>query len=438
MRKLTVFVLLLVVAVTTSSQSVYYPPLSSSAVWESVSPVSLGWSASKIDTLYNYLEKQNSKAFIVLKDGKIVLEKYFGTFTADSVWYWASANKTLTAFLVGKAQEDGFLSVNDATNKYLGMGWTSCTPAQENAITIRHQLSMTTGLDDGVAYNHCTTAPCLKYLAAPGVRWAYHNAPYTLLQSVLEKATSTNVNLYTQSKLKTKTGMTGLWTMIDYDNVFFSTARSMARYGLLAQQKFIWKTDTLLHDTAYVRAMTTPSQNLNKSYGYLWWLNGKSSFMLPTLQYVFQGSYAPEAPADMFAALGKNGQIISVSPSQGLVVVRMGNQPDLPAADISPELCNQIWRRLNDVIYYRTAVKEIAGGLTTAKIYPNSTGDSMTLEFDGACDRLVVFDTMARPVKIFLSPQSPLSFELGTLPKGVYFVRLKSGSTFKKLTFVRK
>jgi CubicO group peptidase (beta-lactamase class C family) len=41
------------------------------------------------------------------------LEKYFGTFTRDSIWYRASAGKTITAFLFGKAQENGKLSILD-------------------------------------------------------------------------------------------------------------------------------------------------------------------------------------------------------------------------------------------------------------------------------------------------------------------------------------
>ena len=436
-RKLIIFLISLGF-LSVYSQTMYYPPISLQATWETTSPTSLGWSISKIDTLYNFLEKENTKAFIVLKDGKIVLEKYFGTFTADSIWYWASAGKTITSFLIGVAQQEGNLSINDPTNKYLGAGWTSCTVAQENAITIRHQLTMTSGLDDGVADNHCTSPTCLKYLAGSGTRWAYHNAPYTLLENVLENATSTNINLYTQSKLKTKTGMTGIWAMIDYDNVYFSTARSMARYGLLAQKNFIWKTDTLLHDADYVRAMTNTSQELNKTYGYLWWLNGKQSYMLPTLQYAFQGSYAPEAPADMFAGLGKNGQIVSVSPSHGLVVVRMGNQPGSTAADITPQFCNQIWEKLNDVIINTTAINEVVTKANETKIYPNPTADSMTLEFDETCERLVVFDMLAKPVKIFLSPKSPLNIEVGSLPKGVYLVQLKSGLHVKKMFFVRK
>ena len=294
------------------------------------------------------MELQNSKAFIVLKDGKIVLEKYFGSFTKDSVWYWASAGKTMTGFLVGKAQEDGYLSINDTSSKYLGQGWTSCTLAQENNIHIRNQLTMTTGLDDGVADNHCTTPPCLSYLAPAGTRWAYHNAPYTLLEKVLTAATGQPINAYTQTALKTKTGITGAWFTVGYDNVFYSKPRSMARFGLLLQNKFKWGTDTLLHDTAYIRQMLNTSQLYNYGYGYLCWLNGKGSYMVPTSQIILPGSYAPAAPADMYAAIGKNGQIVSIAPSKGLVVVRMGDDPG--EGEVPFLLCDKIWQNLNYVM----------------------------------------------------------------------------------------
>lgn len=423
--------------VSAYSQSVYYPPLSSTATWETTSPESLSWSIAKIDTLYNFLQSKNTKAFIVLKDGKIVLEKYFGNFTADSVWYWASAGKSMTSFLVGKAQEEGYLSISEPSNKYLGKGWTSCTESQENAITISHHLSMSSGLNDGVPDNHCTLPSCLLYLKPVGQRWAYHNAPYTLLEKVIENATSTTINAYTASKLKLKTGITGLWTMIDYDNVYFSTARSMARYGLLAQQQFVWKTDTLLRDTSYVRAMTTSSQQMNPSYGYLWWLNGKSSYMLPTLQYVFQGSYAPEAPADMFAGLGKNGQIVSVSRSKGLVVVRMGNIPDSQNPDVTPQFCDQIWGKLNDAMYNRTAVPTVPFNAKTVQLLRDFNGNSLTIRFEGHCDRLVIVDITGKPINIFMHPHSPLTIPLANLSRGVYLVRLTTGNLLKTFSFIK-
>src|SRR5690606_40158064 len=131
-----------------AGQSLYFPPLAGDD-WDTVSPASLGWCESEIPALYEALEDAGTKAFIVLQDGRIVLEHYVGTFTADSLWYWASAGKTLTAMLVGMAQERGFLSIDDPVTDYLGAGWTSCPPGEEALRTIRHQLTMTTGFDDG-------------------------------------------------------------------------------------------------------------------------------------------------------------------------------------------------------------------------------------------------------------------------------------------------
>ena len=184
------------------AQNPYFPPVGSDE-WQTLSLEEAGWCQDSVDALLEYLDDIESRAFIVLKDGKILIEEYFHGFNADSLWYWASAAKTLTAFAVGMAQEQGFLSIEDSSNMYLGDGWTALTPEQEGSITIRHQLTMTTGLDDGVSENHCTLDTCLVYLADPGTRWAYHNGPYTLLDEVIRNATEQTLNGYLQTVLKT-------------------------------------------------------------------------------------------------------------------------------------------------------------------------------------------------------------------------------------------
>lgn len=232
MKKLYMFLYSIIGIVNINAQSLYFPPITGNT-WDTISPTALGYCQPKIDSLYDFLEAENTKAFILLKDGRIVLEKYFGTHTQSSPWQWASAGKTITSFMVGIAQEEGYLSIADTTSTYLGQGWTACTPMQEEKITIRHQLTMTSGLDDGVVDPFCTLDTCLVYNADAGTRWSYHNAPYTLLDEVIENATGTTLNAYTTQKLKNPTGMTGSFIPIDYNNVFFSNARSMARFGLL-------------------------------------------------------------------------------------------------------------------------------------------------------------------------------------------------------------
>lgn len=335
----------------TQDETAYFPPLSGT-VWETTNPVSLGWDAPKLEETYQFLDQKKTKAFIILKNGRIVAEKYFGTFTADSNWYWASAGKTVTGLLVGIAQQEGLLRLDDPTQKYLGTGWTSLAPTAEAAITIRHQLTMTTGLDDRVPNSDCTLPDCLKFQAQPGTRWAYHNAPYTLLDPVVEKASGRSFQLYFQDKIRDRIGMNGLWLRVEgFNNVYFSTARSMARFGLLMQAKGSWQNQKVLNDSAYFNAMTNSSQNLNPSYGYLTWLNGKPKHMLPTVQFVFNGALTPEAPADMYAALGKNDQKVYVVPSQNLVVVRMGES----AGNVqlaSSSFDNELWGYLKQVIRY--------------------------------------------------------------------------------------
>jgi CubicO group peptidase (beta-lactamase class C family) len=290
----------------------------------------------------------------VLKDGKIVIEEYFGKqsnstadFTVTSNWYWASAGKTLTSAIVGIANSQGKINFDAKTSDFLGVGWTSLTPTQESKITVRHQLTMTTGLDDGVANKDCTDKACLIYKADPGTRWAYHNAPYTLLDGVITNATSKTLNAYISEQLLTKIGMDGSYLKIDLNNVFFSTPRSMARFGLLLLNKGKWDQTQLIPED-YLTLMTTTSQNINLSYGYLTWLNGKASSMVPGSQVVFPGEITSNAPDDMFAAMGKNGQLINVVPSKKLVMIRMGDVPDASLVPLTFQ--NEIWAKLNSII----------------------------------------------------------------------------------------
>jgi hypothetical protein len=421
---------LFVFSINTFAQPLYYPPTSTSTTWETTDPTTLNWCPERITNLYAFLEQENTKGFIVLKDGKIVLEKYFGTFTDQSLWYWASAGKTITSFLIGKAQEENLLNINDRTSIYLGAGWTNCTLPQENNITIKNQLTMTSGLDDGVTDNYCTLPNCLDYLADAGTRWAYHNAPYTLLDDVLESATNVNLNSYTQSKLKNPTGMTGSWTTIDYNNVFFSTVRSMARFGLLMHGNGVWN-GTQLINANYFSEMVNTSQTLNKSYGYLWWLNGKPSFMVPTSQIVFPGSYAPDAPTDMFAAIGKNGQIVSIAPSEGLVVIRMGEQAS--SSEVPFTLCNQIWQKINELNcnlglnnQEKNKVAIVPNPATNSIAIANITSENYTVE---------IFNVIGNTV-IKVANQNTI--DISKLTSGIYMVLVRQGNQTQIQKLIKK
>lgn len=423
--------------VTISSQPIYFPPVTGSQ-WETLSPSTLNWDTTKIDSLYSFLQGTNTKAFLVLKDGKIVLEKYFGLFTADSIWYWASAGKSLTAFLVGIAKQEGLISLNDSTSKYLGAGWTSLTPEQEGKIKIINQLTMTSGLNDRVPDPYCTLPSCLLFEAAPNTRWAYHNAPYTLLDGVMTSASGQNLNMFMQQRVKLATGMNGVFLPSGYNNVYYSTPRSMARFGLLILNRGSWNTTRILTDTTYFREMTNTSNLLNKSYGYLWWLNGKESFMLPQSQIVFPAMLSPDAPISMISALGKNGQILNIVPELNLVTVRMGDAPGT-AIEVPTLYNNDIWKILKEVIRYTpTSVREetYENQFNRMVVYPNPATDRINfstpepnLEVD-----LYVYSVLGEKVGY---GKNTNSLDISHLSPGVYQLITKSQGKISTTKFVK-
>ncbi len=332
----------------TDGSSLYFPPTDSND-WETVSIENLGWDASRVETLLDFIEEKNTKAFIVLKDGKIALEWYGNGANENSNLPWYSAGKTLSAFTIGIAQQQNLLNINTSSLNYLGNNWSSLTTSEAQNITIKQHLTMTTGLDYTITNSNCYDSECLTFLNEPDTFWYYHNAPYTLTQSIVEDATNMNFKDYFNTQLRDRIYMQGQWVSIGYSNVFFSNARSMARFGLLNLNEGHWDTIPILNDLNYFTEMTSTSQNLNKAYGYLWWLNGKESFRTPGTTLEFSGKLIPNAPDDLFAGLGKNDQKLYVIPSKNMVVIRMGDSANDVLLGPS-SFDNALWEQLNLVI----------------------------------------------------------------------------------------
>jgi CubicO group peptidase (beta-lactamase class C family) len=329
---------------SSNEEAMYFPPIGSST-WETKTPTSLGWNQSQVQPLLDYLEMKNTKGFIILHNGKIVIENYFNGHSATDAWYWASAGKTLTATVIGIAEQEGYININNKVSDYLGTGWTSAPLAKENLITNKHLLTMTSGLNDALGDN---VGPAnLQYIADAGTRWAYHNV-YVKLQDVVSEATGQSWSNYFNTKLRDKIGMTGIWFQSGENRVYRSNTRSMARFGLLSLNLGNWDGNQIINNS-YFSNSTTTSQNLNLAYGYMWWLNGKANYRLPQTQFQFNGTLIPNAPNDMYCALGKDDQKIYVVPSKKLVFVRLGEAADGTNFALS-NFDNELWQKINAVI----------------------------------------------------------------------------------------
>ena len=321
--------------------SIYFPPITSNT-WETASISEIGWNENNLQPLLDFLEEKNTKGFIMLYNGRIVVEEYMNSHTATSSWYWASAGKTLTSTLTGIAEDEGLLNINNKVSDYLGTGWTSASLQKENLITCKNLLSMNSGLDDSLGND--VSSGNLQYIVDAEQRWAYHNV-YVKLQDIVAQASNLSWDDYFNAKLKDKIGMSGSWIPLGDLSVFWSNTRSMARFGLLTSANGKWDETQIVSQT-FLNEATNTSQNINESYGYLWWLNGKSSYHLPATQVEFSGSLIPNAPNDMYAALGKNDQKIYVVPSKKLVVIRMGEAADSSDFALST-FDNDLWEKIN-------------------------------------------------------------------------------------------
>ncbi len=327
------------------STTMYFPNNTDTA-WERISPSTLGWNENAIQPLLDYLNKKHTKSFMVLVNGRIAMEEYFNGHSSSASWQWNSAGKTLVAESVGIAQQEGLLNINEKVSAYLGEAWSSEPLEKENLITIRHLLTMTSDLSDS---SELVIKPNLTYMADAGTRWSYSNV-FQLLMDVVAAASGQDFDTYFTTRIKDKIGMNGTWNHGVIFTIYYSNTRSMARFGLLALNDGKWKSDQVINEPYFTESIHT-SQNINPSYGYLWWLNGKSSYMIPGGQTVYPGSMIPNAPSNMFSAMGASDQRIYVVPDKKMVIVRMGDASDPlhPTFGLSG-FDTTLWGKINAVI----------------------------------------------------------------------------------------
>ena len=147
---------------TIAKEAFYFPPVSGE--WETMDSDSSGWDTEKLNALITFAGRQKSSGLLITQNGKILLEHYWPKDSYDSdnglfsrrlhgadayggtIEDVASVQKSIAALIVGIAQEKGFLSIDDPVHKHLGVGWSRATKKQEETITIRHLISMTSGL----------------------------------------------------------------------------------------------------------------------------------------------------------------------------------------------------------------------------------------------------------------------------------------------------
>jgi CubicO group peptidase (beta-lactamase class C family) len=276
----------------------------------------------------SYGEKARTVGVVIVKDGRILAERYaegFGPFTSNRTW---SVAKSITGTLAGIAVQNRLLRT-DAPAPI--PEWR--TPGDPRAaITLDQLLRMSSGLHSDTAgnrtdalYTGATTvaqeATHWPIEAAPGTRFRYANNDTVLAVRAIRAAIGDDRTYldFPRTKLFEKIGMRHTVAETDWQDNFilssqvWSTARDLARLGLLWLNDGVWQGERLLPE-GWVKYMTTPSgpqPAQGEGYGATLWLFGPK-------QGLPEGSYA---------AQGNRGQYIMVIPAKHLVIVRRGEDP---------------------------------------------------------------------------------------------------------------
>jgi CubicO group peptidase (beta-lactamase class C family) len=297
------------------------------------------WNHAALESALAYAQRQRSSAVVVVVRGEVIAERYWtvdanpGSPYSSMLWGRtgegapvedvASLQKSVVSVLVGIAVDRGLLDLEAPVSTSLHPGWSNATCDQESAITLRHLLSMTSGL-----------SPALEYQAPAGSVWQYNTRAYSELVDVLEALTGSDIGQLTRLWLTEPIGMHDTawrrrpWvtSAMDANAIgLYTTARDLVRLGEVMLAGGVWHGRRVVSE-GYVEAALMPSQSLNPAYGLLWWLNGQPP--RSAAGEAGPATLAPAAPKDMIAAQGALGRKLYVVPSLGLVVVRLGDTPD--------------------------------------------------------------------------------------------------------------
>ena len=276
---------------------------------------------------------RQTRAVLILYDGKIIFEKYDNEFNQRSVLTGWSMAKSVTNALAGILVKKGRLNINDAD---LFEEWKN--DPRKN-ITLDQLLHANSGLlwDENYTRPSAVTNMLykkgdmakealdypLKYI--PGTFFQYSSGTTNIISYIIKKKAGENYYNFPYSELFYKTGMYTAVMEPDAAGTFvgssycWACARDWARFGLLYLNDGVANGQRILPE-GWVKYTTTPSNGAARGeYGAQFWLNAGAPGN-PTDRYY------PDVPTDCFWADGYEGQDVWIIPSKKLVVVRLGLQ----------------------------------------------------------------------------------------------------------------
>ncbi|MFP9115680.1 serine hydrolase domain-containing protein [Flavobacterium sp. RHBU_3] len=271
-----------------------------------------------------YLKKNKTVAFLIIKNDTLLCEKYYNGYTEESVVASFSMAKSITSILIGCAIDDGLiLSVEEPVIKYIpelsgkGMDNLSIKNVLQMASGIEFNESYVNPFGDAATYYYGRDLRKAIYKRKlqnkPGTTFSYSSGDTQILGLVLERALKgKKITEYLEEKLWKPLGMEydATWSLDREKDGLEKTfccvnarARDFAKIGRLFLNKGDWNGKQVV-SKEWVEACTTPDtlEGGAPYYKYQWWLEKGGNY----------------------TATGILGQFVYVSPKNDVIIVRLG------------------------------------------------------------------------------------------------------------------
>jgi CubicO group peptidase (beta-lactamase class C family) len=284
-------------------------------------------------TVDQYMQAFNVSGLLVLKDGKVLLERYGMGRRPEDRWTSFSVAKSVTATLVGAAVADGKIAsldavVTDYIPELRGSGY--------DGVTVRQLLKMSSGVrwnedytdpksdvaQAGARILEPGVNPIVSYMRRlprenePGARFNYNTGETDLVGVLVSKATGMSLADYASEKLWKPAGMErdGIWVTdpAGHERGGCCMSMTLRDYGRIGQ--FILEGGAGVLPQGFAAEATSKLiDNPSGGYGYFWWIR----------------------PQGGFEARGIFGQLIAVIPEERLVVVMNSAWPRATGRELS-------------------------------------------------------------------------------------------------------
>ena len=301
--------------------------------------------AREIDDLFTQEGLGETRALIVMHDGKRAAERYAEGYDENTLFVSWSMAKTVTAMMIGQLVGDGLLRLDQPAP--VPRWQRSGDPRAD--ITLRHLLQMRSGLEHTEAGDPPYESSEVRMLfldgrddmadyataqppeAEPGEKFEYSSNTTVILADIAARALTDSdqpearrraVSDYLHARLFEPLGMSTAVPEFDRagtligGSLMHASARDWAKLGELLRNKGSYRGEQLV-PRSWVSQMVTPSPK-SPHYGLQTWLNRPTGEAEHPL-------FPDRAPETAFSMIGHMGQYVFVSPEQGLTIVRLGH-----------------------------------------------------------------------------------------------------------------